>query len=294
MISFHQISSWKKGERRIRHRFFLRSVLNFGADKSCDWRWGFETPLVARLDTESQTLTLLDSEQEVHLERGSLFDLEGQIFSWTHRSLLSFHWLLVGGLSFILFLGILLLNSSPKPINCEERMSEVFSKWRPDLKPAREKKKILERALRSKDPVVIQTELLAYQRSLKAISQLKECSPTRLTFSYETKFKEILFYDEARKNNFEAAMEFWNQLLAMEGYSIDLSFKRNILRLGRDLAWKAWRIESKEPIQSREIQNFLDDLCLSLQRNPDCFLPRIETPQANKAKEQSAKSGEED
>jgi len=293
MLSIHQISSWRKGERRIRHRFYFKSVLHFGSDKSCDWRWGFDTPLVGRLDTQSQILTFLHQDREIPIESGNLFELEGQIFSWTQRRWFSFRWLISFAVLAAISLGVLLFQFQFRQESCSEEMSRIFKSWSPESKILREKRKVLERALRSKDTSVVQTELFLYEEVLRKFSGLKACSTSSLVAPYRSRLNEIIFYEEARKNNFENALSAWAELTGAPDYLMSLNFKRDILRLGRDLAWRAWRLESKDPIQAREAQSFLDEVCMSLKKDPDCFLPQLDFLGRRKTSPKAAKSAEE-
>ncbi len=280
MIRVFRVSSWRSGANRIRSYYFLRKEIDLGADKSCQIRKDFKTPFVARLNFETKKLRNIVGDFEQEIGEGSLFELESQVFAFKRLELLTPTRVFIGA-SILLLICLCLLWSPPKEDAACQKLSQILDPARAFTKTTSvEEKAIVDRlkefrrALRSRNPVLASAVLHRIEEEIGSDKKYKRCDLHTKLNGLKHKLDESILLDHLEREDFDRALELWGRI-QQRSQPLERRFQRDLLKMGREIAWKAWKDEERRPQESLIRQNFLDDFCESLNKEPDCFLPQL-------------------
>jgi hypothetical protein len=286
------LSSWSPGKGRIRKHLFMRGLIQFGKERSCHIREGFETDLFAIVDLTKEQAFFLETQNHQSFHEGELLEIGSSVYSWKRfvlwRSKVFWSVVMSAFAAGFLIPG----GSSQLASSCQKSLDQWDgrSKRAPGEEKLRAQVQNVRRSLRKQNLIVSRSEIEILKLVLQESSWRGTCGVEELVRPLENRWSELFFLDHVKTGRYAEALGLWYKLKSQNTYEISDKFKSELSRLGMRLSLELLKRGRSHRLKPEDLnrQAFLAELCESLGKTEECFLDLLR----NKIRQAQAKEGE--
>jgi hypothetical protein len=281
---------WRPRVSRIRSKYFLKSQILFGTDRSADIPLENVSGLYARLDFDASEIHFLEDDRIKRVGPGELFQMGNYVFQWKKIDVLKRKGLLSGVT--VLALGVLILfifsflknETTNEDSRCSPRAErllrglwtannasdEIFFKELSALKAS------FSSALRSHHWAKARAELDGMGASL----EVEDCDFESVLRPLEFRLSKSLIFFYLSESNLKAAVtEIVRFKAKYPGHELD-RLEVRVLREARRLYFEGYRLEEEDPLKGGDIMEEAEQICRTLGRDTHCFRTSLEAKAA--------------